>query len=104
MEDKTIKKLNIPAADLPEVPRKEDGTIDLEAITIEIDEKNNKIIPDDIFDNYYRELPNGVINNSKTWRTSNSLSKVSRKPFLKRAKNMTNSAQKSTSSLKTLPA
>ena len=71
MEDNKLKKLNIPACDLPEVPRKEDNTIDLEAITIEIDEKNNKIIPDDIFDSYYRELPNGVINNSKTWRTSN---------------------------------
>lgn len=71
MEDNKLKKLNIPACDLPEVPRKEDGTIDLEAITIETDEKNNKIIPDDIFDSYYRELPNGVINNSKTWRTSN---------------------------------
>lgn len=71
MEEKTIKKLNIPAADLPEVPRKEDNSIDLEAITIEIDEKNNKIIPDDIFDSYYRELPNGIINQSKTWRTAN---------------------------------
>ena len=45
MEDKTIKKLNIPAADLPEVKRTVDGKIDLEAITIETDEKNNKIIP-----------------------------------------------------------
>jgi hypothetical protein len=71
MEDKTIKKLNIEPANLPEVPRTIEGKIDLEAITIEIDEKNNKIIPDDIFDSYYRELPNGVINNSKTWRTSN---------------------------------
>lgn len=76
MEDNKNLQLNIKAEDLPEkklpeVPRKEDNSIDLEAITIEIDEKNNKIIPDDIFDNYYRELPNGVINNSKTWRTSN---------------------------------
>ena len=70
MEDNKLKKLNIPACDLPEVPRKEDNTIDLEAITIEIDEKNNKIIPDEIFDSYYRELPNGVINQSKTWRTA----------------------------------
>lgn len=70
MEEKTIKKLNIPAADLPEVPRKEDNSIDLEAITIEIDEKNNKIIPDDIFNAYYRELPNGVINASRSWRTA----------------------------------
>jgi len=70
MEDNKIKKLNIPAADLPEVPRTPEGKIDLDAITIETDEKNNKIIPDDIFDSYYRELPNGVINQSKTWRTA----------------------------------
>jgi len=70
MEDNKIKKLNIPAADLPEVKRTPEGKIDLDAITIEIDEKNNKIIPDDIFDSYYRELPNGVINQSKTWRTA----------------------------------
>ena len=70
MEDNKIKKLNIPAADLPEVPRTPEGKIDLDAITIEIDEKNNKIIPDEIFDSYYRELPNGVINQSKTWRTA----------------------------------
>ena len=70
MEDNKLKKINIPAADLPEVPRTEDGSIDLEAITIETDEKGNKIIPDDIFDSYYRELPNGVINKSKSWRTA----------------------------------
>ena len=70
MEENKLKKLNIPAVDLPEVKRTATGEIDLEAITIEIDEKNNKIIPDDIFDNYYRELPNGVINQSKTWRTA----------------------------------
>lgn len=71
MEDNKLKKLNIPAADLPEVPRKEDGTIDLEAITIEIDEKQNRIIPDNLFEAYYKELPNKVINKSKSWRTSN---------------------------------
>ena len=56
---------------LPEVPRKEDNTIDLEAITIEIDEKQNRIIPDEIFNAYYKELPNKVINKSKSWRTAN---------------------------------
>ena len=70
MEDNKIKKINIPAADLPKVKRTVDGKIDLEAITIDVDEKNNKIIPDEIFDSYYRELPNGVINQSKTWRTA----------------------------------
>lgn len=70
MEDKEIIKLNI-EEHLPSVPRKEDGTIDLDKITLEVDEKNNKIIPNEIFDAYYRELPNGVINQSKSWRTSN---------------------------------
>lgn len=66
-----IEKLNKSAADLPEVKRKEDGSIDLEAITIEIDGKDNRIIPDEIFNAYYKELPNKVINKSKSWRTSN---------------------------------
>ena len=70
MEDNKLKKLNIPACDLPEVPRKEDGAIDLEAITIEIDEKGNKIIADEIFNAYYQELPDKVINQSKSWRTA----------------------------------
>lgn len=70
MEDIKIdmEKLN---KTLPEIPRKEDGTIDIDAITLETDEKGNRIIEDDIFDNYYKELPNKVINKSKTWRTSN---------------------------------
>lgn len=70
MEDKQIKQLNIDE-NLPAVPRREDGSIDLDKITLEVDEKNNRIIPNEIFDAYYRELPNGVINQSKSWRTSN---------------------------------
>lgn len=74
MEDIKINndKLNeaIKRNDLPEVPRKVDGSIDLEAITIEIDEKENRIIPDEIFDCYYKELPNKVINKSRSWRTA----------------------------------
>jgi hypothetical protein len=71
MEDKTIKKLNIPAADLPEVPRKEDGTIDLDKIVIGKDEKDRLIVPDEIFDNYYKELPDGTTNKSKTFKAYN---------------------------------
>lgn len=65
-------KLNksLEAGKLPEVPRKIDGTIDLEAITIEIDEKENRIIPDEIFNAYYQELPDKVINKSRSWRTA----------------------------------
>lgn len=78
MEDKSIQKLNIvdnlpsdSPKDPPAVPRKEDGTIDLDKITLEVDEKGNRIIPNDIFDNFYKELPDKVINQSKSWRTSN---------------------------------
>lgn len=71
MEDKTIKKLNIPAADLPQVPRKEDGTIDLDKIVIGKDEKDRLIVPDEIFDNFYKELPDGTTNQSKTFKAYN---------------------------------
>lgn len=65
------KKLNIDnLGELPEVPRKEDGSIDLEKITISTDEKGNRIISDEIFNAYYKELPNKVINQSRSWRTS----------------------------------
>ena len=69
MEDNNKLKLNS-AADLPEVPRDENNNIILEAITTGIDEKGNKIIPDDIFNAYYNELPEKIINQSKTWRTT----------------------------------
>ena len=70
MEDKTIKKLNIPAADLPEVPRTEDGKIDIEKIAIDKDAKGY-IIPDNIFDSYLKELPPGTTNESQTYRAYN---------------------------------
>lgn len=70
MEDIKTTKFNNVAADLPEVKRLPDGSIDIEAITISIDEKNNRIIPDDLFEAYYRELPEKVINESRSWRTA----------------------------------
>ncbi len=70
MEENKTTKLNNVAADLPEVKRLPDGSIDLEAITISIDEKNNRIVPDDIFETYYKELPQGTKNSSGTWRAS----------------------------------
>lgn len=33
------------------------------------DEKQNKIVPDDFFDEYYKELPNGTKNASKSYRS-----------------------------------
>jgi len=35
------------------------------------DEKGNKIIPDEIFDQYVKELPAGTKNKSGTWRAAN---------------------------------
>ena len=70
MEDQNNKKVNIAAGDLPEVPRDEAGKIDLEKISTGKDEKGNIIVPDNILDNYYRELPAGIINQSRTFRTN----------------------------------
>ena len=64
MEDNKLKKLNIPAADLPEVPRTEDGKIDLEAISTGKNDKGNYIVPDEILKAYYKELPDGTTNES----------------------------------------
>lgn len=78
MEDKSIQKLNIvdnlpsdSPKDPPAVPRKEDGSIDLEKIVIGKDEKDRLIVPDEIFDNFYKELPDGTTNQSKTFKAYN---------------------------------
>jgi len=72
MEDqKNIKKLNNGPEDLPEVPRLPDGKIDIEKISTGKDDKNNYIVPDEILENYYKELPNNIINQSRTKRTYN---------------------------------
>ena len=70
MEDNKLKKINIPAADLPEVPRDESGKIIIEQIAIGQDEKGY-IIPDNIFDSYLRELPPGTTNESQSYRAYN---------------------------------
>ena len=72
MEDQNKNKLNKVAADLPEVPRKEDGKIDLEAIKIGTDEKGNAIVDNEVFNAYYRELPEGTRNQDQSaWITRN---------------------------------
>ena len=58
------------AAKLPEVPRLEDGKIDIEKIAIGKDNKGY-IIPDIIFDSYLKELPEGTTNESQTFRAYN---------------------------------
>ena len=63
-------KLNNDIKNLPEVPRLEDGSIDLEKIATGTTEKG-LIIPDNIFDAYLRELPEGTTNQSQTFRAYN---------------------------------
>ena len=48
-----------------------DGKIDIEKICTGKDKNNNYIVPDNILSNYYKELPNGTINQSKTKRAFN---------------------------------
>lgn len=68
MEENKLKKLNIPAVDLPEVPRTEDGKIDLDKIAIGKNEKDNYIVPDEIIEKYFKELPDGTTNpNNDKW-------------------------------------
>ena len=71
MEENKLKKLNIPAADLPEVKRTATGEIDMEAIAVGKNEKNNYIVPDEILKAYYKELPNGTTNESGTFQAWN---------------------------------
>lgn len=72
MEELTTKlnKAVQAAADLPEIPRDENGKILIEEIATGRDNKNNLIIPDVLFDTYYKELPSGIINESRSWRTT----------------------------------
>ena len=67
MEDLKSIKLNIESADLP---RLNDGSLDLEAISTGKNEKGFYIVPDEIMDKYYKELPAGTVNQSGTWRAS----------------------------------
>lgn len=59
------------AADLPQVPRDETGKIIIEQIAIDHDKKGRPIIPDEIFNAYLKELPDGTGNASKTFRAYN---------------------------------
>ena len=71
MEEKNnTEKFNNVAADPPEVKRTVTGEIDLEAIATGKDKKGY-IIPDNIFDYYLKELPEGTTNQSGTFRAYN---------------------------------
>ncbi len=65
-----VSKLNKVVADRPDVPRLDNGKIDIEKISIGKDKKGY-IVPDDIFDSYLKELPEGTTNESQTYRAYN---------------------------------
>ena len=70
--NKVIEENKTPAEEIKEeIPRLEDGSIDIEAISIGKDNKGNYIVEDDLFDKYYKELPRGTVNESKTYRAYN---------------------------------
>lgn len=84
MEELNTKKLNNPES-LPEIsqeikpedlPRRPDGKIDIEKISLGKSKRNNDIVPDDLFDKYYRELPDKVENASGSWRTVSTGGKI----------------------------
>lgn len=69
-----IKEEISPNRSDPERIEEKKEEIDLDKILEEApeDEKGNKIIPDHIFNEYYKNLPNGTKNQSGTWRVNNS--------------------------------
>ena len=70
--NKAIEENKTPAEEIKEeIPRLEDGSIDIEAISTGKDDKGNYIVPDELFDKYYKELPRGTVNESKTYRAYN---------------------------------
>ena len=75
MEDKKNLQLNN-TENLPEVPRDENGKIDIDKIQLGISKRENIIVSNKIFDAYFRELPNNVENESGTWRTTSNGGKL----------------------------
>ena len=73
MEDKKQEQFN----NLPDdLPIRSDGKIDIEKISLGKSKRNNDIVPDDIFNKYYRLLPNNVENKSGSWRTVSTGGKI----------------------------
>ena len=71
LDTNKLNKVIDQAAKLPEVPRDHTGKIDLEAIAIGKNEKGNYIVPDNIMETFYKELPNGTVNESKSYTAYN---------------------------------
>ena len=73
-ENKNIIPSDLPA--LETFKRNPDGRIDPEPVATGKTEKGFYIVPDNIFDAYYKELPAGTVNQSKTWRATTSGGKI----------------------------
>lgn len=92
MEEKNIikldpEKLNSDSIELPagidislekvaELPRDEKNKLIIDTICIGVSKRNNRIVPNEVFDKYYRELPDKVENASGTWRTVSTGGKI----------------------------
>lgn len=61
-ENKNIISSDLPALDLENIPRDAAGKIDVEKIATGKNEKGNYIVPDEIIERYYKELPDGTTN------------------------------------------
>lgn len=66
-----LKNIKLNTEELPEVPRTAEGEIDLEAIATGKTEKGKYIVPDEVMKAYYKELPNGTVNTSRTFTAYN---------------------------------
>lgn len=78
MEEKNNIKVNTDQLPALETFKRnpETGKIDISTITLGKSKRNNDIVPDNIFDAYYRELPDKVENQSGTWRTVSTGGKI----------------------------
>jgi hypothetical protein len=78
MEEKNNIKVNIDQLPALETFKRnpETGKIDISTISLGKSKRNNDIVPDNIFDAYYRELPDKVENQSGTWRTVSTGGKI----------------------------
>jgi hypothetical protein len=78
MEEKNNIKVNTDQLPALETFKRnpETGKIDISTISLGKSKRNNDIVPDDIFNAYYRELPDKVENQSGTWRTVSTGGKI----------------------------
>ena len=66
----------IPLDEIENLPRDEKGKVIIDSITLGKTPRGNETVRDDIFDAYYRILPDKVENKSHTWRTVSTGGKI----------------------------